>query len=411
MKILWSCNIILPIIAENTNRETTPLGGWLDGLSNDLIKQNDIELTVLFPFKEKLQGAIDNFSYHSFDKKYNQSFKEILSKESPDVIHIFGTEFKHTLDMVKACKELNILDKVVINIQGLVHYYGKYHYYANLPNQIINRNTITTFFNRNNIKNQRRKFLKRGINEIEALSQVKHVIGRTDWDKACTTQINPNVNYHFCNETLRSSFYENEWDIDKCERYSIFLSQVNYPIKGFHYMLEALPIILKRYPNAHIYVTGKSPLRQKYNGLFNIDTYSNYISKLIKKNKLEDKITFLGSLNESQMCKQYLQANVFVSPSSIENSSNSVGESMILGTPTVASDVGGVKNLLQHETDGFIYQHDAPYMLAYYICNIFENDNLAIKFSENSRKHAMITHCRELNLQRILEIYDTILSE
>ena len=405
MKILWLCNIILPIIAKQTDKKTIPQGGWLDGLSNDLLKQKDLELTVLFPHKEELRGSFGNMKYFSFQKNPQKYFTNIIKKENPDIVHIFGTEYKHTLDMVNACKELTLLDKVVINIQGLVHHYGKYHYCASLPNNIVKKHTFNTFFNRNNINQQRKKFIIRGKNEIEALSQVKHIIGRTDWDKACTEQVNPFAQYHFCNETLRSSFYENQWDINKCERYSIFLSQGNYPLKGFHYMLEAMPIVLKKFPQAHIYITGKSPLREKYNGLFNKDTYPNYISKIIKKYKLEDKVTFLGSLNESQMCKQYLQANVFVSPSSIENSSNSVGESMILGTPVIASDVGGIKNLLQHEKEGFIYQHDAPYMLAYYICKIFENKELVFEFSKNEKERARITHSREINLQRVLEIY------
>ena len=227
MKILWLCNIILPIIARQTKQKAIPLGGWLDGLSNGLIKQNNLELSVLFPFKEELNGSISNLNYHSFNKQQDQTFKKILSTEKPDIIHIFGTEFKHTLEMVNVCKELKILDKVVISIQGLVNYIGKYHYCASLPNDVVKNHTFSTFFNRNNINQQRKKFIIRGKNEIEALSQVKHIIGRTDWDKACTEQVNPFAQYHFCNETLRSSFYENQWDINKCERYSIFLSQGN----------------------------------------------------------------------------------------------------------------------------------------------------------------------------------------
>ena len=83
---------------------------------------------------------------------------------------------------------------------------------------------------------------------------------------------------------------------------------------------------------------------------------------------------------------------------------------MILGTPTISSDVGGIKNMLTHNVDGFIYQHDAPYMLAYYICNIFSNDELAVKHSANAREHAMKTHDKLHNVATMKCIYEDILS-
>ena len=93
-----------------------------------------------------------------------------------------------------------------------------------------------------------------------------------------------------------------------------------------------------------------------------------------KEYGLEQHIRYLGTLNEQDMCRQYLKANVFVSASSIENSSNSLSEAMILGVPCIASDAGGTISLFQHEHDGFLYQADAPYLLAYYIDRIFSDD-------------------------------------
>ena len=406
MKILWLTNIILPKISQSLGQDTINVGGWLTGLSNDLINISNIDLCVIFPFYKDVTGTIENMTYYGF---YDTNvFEKIIKEETPDIIHIFGTEYKHTLDMVNACEKLNMLNKVVINIQGLVHYCGKYHYYADLPSRIINAYTFRDILKRDNIKKQRNALLNRGKYEISALKKVKHVIGRTDWDKACTTQINPDVKYHFCNETLRDEFYKNTWDLNSCEKYSIFLSQGNYPIKGLHYMLEAMPEIIKKYPDAHIYITGKNPLKLKGKDKLKQTSYAKYIGKLIEKYNLQNKITFMGGLNEQQMCQRFLKSHVFVSASSIENSPNSVGEAMLLGVPTISSDVGGVKNMMAHSEDGFVYQHNAPYMLAYYVCEIFGDETLAIKFSENAKKHAKETHNRENNLKTMIEIYKGI---
>lgn len=47
---------------------------------------------------------------------------------------------------------------------------------------------------------------------------VKHVIGRTDWVRACIEAINPDIQYHFCNEILRDRFYEEagSWKYENC---------------------------------------------------------------------------------------------------------------------------------------------------------------------------------------------------
>jgi hypothetical protein len=50
-------------------------------------------------------------------------------------------------------------------------------------------------------------------------------------------------------------------------------------------------------------------------------------------------------------------------------------------------------------------------MLAHYVCEIFEDDLLANKLSENARKHALVIHNKETNLNRTLEIYDQIIKQ
>ena len=141
-----------------------------------------------------------------------------------------------------------------------------------------------------------------------------------------------------------------------------------------------------------------------------ISSYGKYLKELIKRYNLQDSVVFTGLLDEKQMCERYLRSHVFVCPSSIENSPNSLGEAMIFGVPCVASDVGGVTDLLTHKEEGFVYQTDAPYMLAYYVCEIFANDELALQFSVKARGHAMRTHDREMNNQAMVSIYKNIIS-
>lgn len=421
MKVLWLCNIMLPKVAQALNIKQDEYGGWLTGLSNDLLKTDRISLCACFPKKNTKDiesGSVDELQYFAFPQNlyYNflgryrleSYFKTILYSYKPDIIHIHGSETPTALAMIRACQLLGLKDKIVISIQGLVSVYAK-HYDSGLPFNVINGFTFKEIIRNNNIRKHKQYLIKNGEFEVQALKNVKHVIGRTDWDKACVEQINQNAKYHFCNETLRSQFYLNKWDIEKCKKNSIFISQASYPLKGFHRVLEAMPEVVKRFPNAHIYVAGNNIARyDTLKSKLRIGSYGKYIRLLIRKYYLENNVTFLGELNEVDMCKQYLASNVFVSASSIENSPNSVGEAMILGVPTISSDVGGVKNLLLHNEEGFIYQHDAPYMLSYYIKKIFGNNILAEMLSCNARLHANKINNREINVNKIIDIYRKI---
>lgn len=422
MKILWLCNLILPKIAMAMGRSETIYGGWLTGLSDSLLKEDAIELAICFPILiNKIEkGTADTITYYAFpksiksyymyDRKIEDYFREIIKDYKPDIIHIFGTEYPHTLAMTNVCKSLELDKKVIITIQGLMTVCKK-HYYSGLPAFVIYGFTLRDFIVQNNIYQLKRRFTRNSRFEERAIKNVEHIIGRTDLDRAITYQINPNAKYYACNETLRSSFYNKTWELKECRKYSIFISQGSYPIKGLHWAIEALSHLLTEFPDCHLYVAGKNPIKNQGRNLFTITNYGKYIRKLIKHYKLQSNITFLGELTEEEMLQQYLSTHVFVSASSIENSPNSVGEAMLLGVPTISSFVGGVSSLITHKVDGFLYQHDAPYILAYYIKEIFNHDSLAITFSNNARYHGLQTHNKRKNTKSHIDLYKHIFAK
>lgn len=415
-KIVWLCNVPTPKASEAFGWSAFSVGGWMFWLSQQFEKMDDYQLHLIFISNDtkdvavkEYDGiyyyAIPNFTLDScnYSETVEGIFMDLLSNIQPDVIHIWGTEYTHTLAMINASSKGNMLEKCVISIQGLVSVYAKY-YFGNLDSKekrIISLKDIVKF---STLSMGKKKYEKKGIFEQEALKKVKNVIGRTDWDKALTKQFNPEVNYYFNNEVLRSSFYQKEWTYENCKKHTIFISQAHSPIKGLDVLLKALPEVLKYFPDTKVFVAGhktKSKIKQT--------SYDRILSKLIKKNKLEHAVEFLGMRNEEEMLNEFLKANIFVSPSAIENSSNSIGEAMLLGTPVISSYVGGIGNLLEHNKEGYLYQSDADYMLAYYIIDLFQNVEKAKQFSKNARAHALKTHDKDKNLSDLLKIYDNIM--
>jgi glycosyltransferase involved in cell wall biosynthesis len=125
-------------------------------------------------------------------------------------------------------------------------------------------------------------------------------------------------------------------------------------------------------------------------------------------NGVADKIVFTGLLSEEEMCKRYLNSNVFVCPSSIENSPNSVGEAQLLGVPCVASYVGGVPDMVKNEETGLLYRFDEAEMLAKAVCRIFEDAELANTISQKGKEAAFMRHSQIRNAENLNSIYKAI---
>ncbi len=416
MKILWITNILFPEAADKITGEGDfrGSGGWMLACSDILIQHIGVKLYVATVSRyvrklEIIEGEHITYyliPYGTGNTKYNKSYENywriIKEQVNPDIIHIHGTEYTHGLAYIRACGN----DRVVISVQGLKHGIAPY-YCAGLSWKDIYCNITFRDIIKGSIYCERQAFYKAGELEKEVLRKVNHIIGRTSWDKAHIWSINPNANYYLCNEILRQEFYKGDiWSYEKCIPYSIFLSQGSYPLKGLHQVLKAMPLILKHYPNATIRVAGDDITRNKgLKGILHFTSYGRIVRKLIQKYKLEDMISFLGPLNAEQMKVEYLQSNVFICPSSIENSPNSLGEAQILGVPCIASYVGGIPDFMQ-DCEEFVYRFEEVEMLSEKVCNIFSQSSLCTNelIVDNAKKR----HNTDNNIEQLLSIYNRI---
>lgn len=430
MRVLWVCNIMLPVIAQALGRESSNKEGWLTGLMEALLAEDyqatqapRVELGVAFPVSPKeelLKGKADQVRYYGFrentgrpevyESRLEQDMQEILQDFQPDILHCFGTEYPHTLAAVRA---FGRPQSSLVGIQGLCAVYAE-AYMANIPDRLRNITTFRDWLKRDNMLRQQEKFRRRGKWEQEAVRLTGHVAGRTDWDRYWTAKWNPQVKYHLLQETLRPCFYEGEWWYENCRRHSIFMSQGDYPIKGLHYMLDALAAIKHQYPDVHLYVAGNCLLRTGPLAMLRISGYGRLLEAQIKEYELAEHVTFLGSQDAEQMKEQYLRCNAYVCVSSIENSPNSLGEAMLLGVPVVAGLVGGVGSMIRPE-EGWLFpgfskdeggemQRISQEVRAQ-VTEVFALQEQVTERTWKAREHARHTHDGEKNLIQLLDLY------
>ena len=407
MRVLWITNIIMPTLAKAKGMDITAVGGWMYSSLKRLKDSAPINIAVATVYNGNKFDIteIDDIIYYLLPMHGRSSFKynpklehywvQVQNNFQPDIVHIHGSEFPHGLAYVRACGAQGVL----VSLQGIVSCIARY-YAAGIDYKSIKKClTFRDVVKNDDIYKGQESFVKRGILEIELLQRVNHIIGRTDWDKAHAWTINPNAKYHYCGETLRDSFYHHKWSYDACEPHTMFVSQASYPIKGLHILLKAMPLVLKKYPDAKIYVAGGDPTSAPW---WRIGGYGKYLKQRIADLRLKDKVIFTGMINEEQMCQRYLKSNVFVCCSAIENSPNSLGEAQLLGMPYVASFVGGVPEIANWNPD-VLYRFEEYEMLAVKICNFFSQEHNFIPLDFDASRYDGLR-----NTSNLISIYNKI---
>jgi len=416
MKILWITNTIFPEPSKALGLPVPAVGGWMYGLADKIKDEYGVELAVATVYKGGDCKCLDlgGIKYYllpcknisKYNKYLENYWKEVFQSYVPDLVHIHGTEFPHGLACINSSKD----EKFVVSIQGLVSVIERYYYAGISLTGIVKNITIRDVVKRDTIINAKKKFIKRGWYEKEYIKKAGNVIGRTEWDKAHTKAINKSVVYYHCDEILRGEFYvAKKWDINNIKRNTIFLSQAGYPIKGLHQVLKAVSLIKDEYPDIRINIAGVSIIKiASIEDKIRTNGYGLYIKRLIKKLGLGENVIFKGLLNECEMIEEYLSTHIFICPSSIENSPNSIGEAQILGVPTIASYVGGIQDMIKHKETGILYRFEEVEMLSDYIRTILSDDSFAMKISSLSIVSAEKRHDRVTNSRKMVKIYKDI---
>lgn len=405
MNVLWITSFVPPLISRELGFPVSNMGGWINSSLAELLKEDDLELTIACPYNgtKLVKGELNKVNYFLLPlhgtslTRYNKGLEKYWSiikhAQHPDVVHIHGTEFPFGLSWMRACGSENC----VISIQGLTSVIERYYYVNDrIPS------TLRDIIKRDSIKKTRKSFQKRGELERQMIKESRYLIGRTEWDKVHSLSINRKVKYYHCGETLRPSFYVHKWDYEKCEKHSIFISNGSSPIKGAHIMIKALPLILSNYPKAKLYISDRDPFTIPW---YRLTGYMRYLKKLIVNNNLESSVIFTGNLDEKSMCERFLKSNVFVCCSSIENSPNSLGEAQLLQMPYISSFVGGVPSIVNNNFK-YLYRFEEYEILSSKICEIFSNNGNTEVFKADLSQYSPIK-----NRIKLKEIYNNIVKD
>ena len=132
--------------------------------------------------------------------------------------------------------------------------------------------------------------------------------------------------------------------------------------KGYDLLIESLSVLKKNHPNFQMKIAGDGPYRSKLENM--IDHYS-----------LRDNVFILGELHYNDIPKFYDSINLYTQPSISEALSITLQEAMASSLPILASNAGGIPEVIDHNETGILFEKGSKKELIIGLKKIIAMDN------------------------------------
>lgn len=164
------------------------------------------------------------------------------------------------------------------------------------------------------------------------------------------------------------------------------------PEKGQQWLIEAMPGVVSRVPDVVLVVVGDGADRQR-------------LTKLAESLGVAPNIRWLGRLPREEALGHYGAMDVVVAPSQWEGFGLCAAEAMAFSKPVVASDVGGLSEVVQDGRTGRLVDYGDVAGLSEEICGLLADDNLRRRLGSEGRRRAEDLFSWDTFKQRHLELY------
>jgi glycosyltransferase involved in cell wall biosynthesis len=418
MKALWLTSGY-KLLKQNGRTDTYNGGGWVSSLQRLLEADGNIELgiayitnneekierfgnTTYYPIKGKKLSRLQKIGkYYGGYKKHEDSdyvmeLQVVINNFKPDVIHLFGLE--NSLATIIG----NTSVPLVVHFQGLLGPIDN----AFFP-QAINKwsflfpITKREWLARNGYIFAKNSMHERSKREVELFSKLKYCMGRTQWDCQLATLLASTARYYHVDEVLRESFYvhKGEWEYKPSETLVISSTLSDTIYKGLDFILKTASLLKQH-----------TDIKFEWNvvGIGEDAMLVRFFERALHLKSANLNINYLGVLDETALCNVLLNSSVYVHPSYIDNSPNSVCEAQMLGLPLMGTYVGGVPTLIDNGRTGILVPSNAPYELAWHIMQIATEPQPYLRMAKEGCKCAIARHDKKKILQDLRETYQDV---
>jgi glycosyltransferase involved in cell wall biosynthesis len=171
-----------------------------------------------------------------------------------------------------------------------------------------------------------------------------------------------------------------------------------YASKGVHLLIEAMPLVLRRFKNVRLKIFGKGPLYAK-------------LSKLIRALNLQGKVYLMGHVPYERLIFEMNQCSLAVFPSMVEvGPSLAVMEAMACKKAVLMFRYPFSTEIIEHLQTGYLVEPMNVKQLADAICILIEDNDLRKKLGFNAYLKILEKHDIKKTVKKYLQVYSEALN-
>jgi glycosyltransferase involved in cell wall biosynthesis len=146
-----------------------------------------------------------------------------------------------------------------------------------------------------------------------------------------------------------------------------------HPSKGYDTLLKSMPLVISEFPSAKLVIIG--------NGI-----QKEYLQRLCSDLGISEHVIFLGRKTPAEVIDFLRNIDLFVLSSKWEGFGLVLIEAMALGKPVVATNVGGISEIVENGTTGFLVPPAQPKELSTKIIQLLRDRPIAKRMGVMGRK-------------------------
>lgn len=408
MRVLWvaqSCSL-------QDQEENLGLVGRTEGIITQYCGDR-IQLAVVYMADGIHERKIlkDGIVYYAVDadlrvgitdadwEKAREELLRVIEDFRPDIIQCFGAEWPYGA----IAESVDI--PVVIHMMGFLNiYFPSIHMARGDAGPSVRKESL--------LKTAARRMLHRELPKESAedlqsrferrvMSANRYFFGRTEWDRNIVRYYAPDSQYFHVPEAIKPCIYNaaGQWEYHFHEKIRLFSLSSADDRKGNEIILQTAKLLKEL---LHLDVVWKVAGSKDFFPYFEQRTAIRH----------EDVgIELLGMLGSREIIEELKSADLFVHPSIIDNSPHAVCEAQLLGCPVLASNVGGVPDLVTDRETGFLYPYNEPHTLAFMIVNLCKDRQTLSAISRKAVAAARSRHEPRAIASIMLQSYQQIIGK